>query len=704
MASNEALIGILIFLILTVGIIIAIVTTTKTSAPPTNNPSQLTTTAFLSPCENVPCGDGLVCDNVSFTCKIPPSYVCYLASDCVNGYFCSGRCTTGTTGGLDMYCPCLPGYLCDQQEDGYSICKGASGTDCTIGTDCFSLSCVNNTCLGGFPNAYPCFQNSDCDSKNCNSSFCQPQPTGGFQTGSLGSACADNCVGWTGSTCQVPGSFCNCLNGPNEPGICMEFDIGFLIPCVPEVGICANIFQCSNIGGTGCTFGQTGCMCEFPYPNQSVITPGLQCIGGMTAGVGGQTCLNNIGIGCNQNYVCDSGVCGGPSVLTTFSFNSKIQPSFIGATGMEVLRVNHGPTAPQNIVKLWGTSSGYIDTIYLLDRGLGIYTMTYNTNTQSVITDWVNTPIPIPIPDSQVIFDVAYNGTTYLVLYQQYIPTGGVYKLLYSGTDTRNLLPVPTQQIPLIPFVDGMQDVGFQQMYANILSVDISSANDASTGGDILLNVYFPYQVPGDIDYAYTFTKQATESPENIPYTPVTVVYPPYPASGLISPGSIPSSARFYYDIEEVGSSGTTAICTKDGNLASPGASIKCPSIYNIGFIGGNDMGYPNISTLLGLQFVGNLSPVILPYDIHTSSAYTPQSYSVYSPPGIGMQGSSIITLSSAPGTPFGENLSTVLTYFGVSGPLPYVIGTASPSQNFNPLAVLATANAYYVFSIGSCS
>src|SRR3990167_7616423 len=150
MVSNEILIGISLFVVLIIIVVAIVVTSSTANKPPSNSGIPTDTTVFLAPCGKVTCGAGFICDETLFICKNPPGALCSSAGDCTSGYFCSGRCVTGTTGSLDQYCPCLPGYLCDQQEDGYAVCKGASGASCSTGTDCFSLTCKNSVCLGGY--------------------------------------------------------------------------------------------------------------------------------------------------------------------------------------------------------------------------------------------------------------------------------------------------------------------------------------------------------------------------------------------------------------------------------------------------------------------------------------------------------------------------------------------------------------------------
>lgn len=691
MVSAEILIAITIFVILTIIAIAIVVTSSVTKKPPENDTSQMTMVNFMAPCSTTSCNEGLVCDETVFLCKNPPDSVCLVASDCANGYFCSGRCVTGAVGGLNSFCPCLPGYLCDQEESGYSVCKGGSGTSCQTDIDCFSIACVDNACLGGYPNAYVCVNDTDCLNLNCSSGFCQPE---GFQTGSLGSQCAGDCVAWTGSTCDVPGSSCVCTDGSDEPGFCLELDIGFLLNCVPGQKKCSDIYQCEDLEGGPCPPGSTAgseCICEFPYPDPTAVTQIMSCIGGMTAGSSGTTCLNDIGLGCSNGFFCASGVCGGPSVLVTFSFDSVVQSNFFGATAIDALPITNGPTSATQIIKMLGTSTGTVDTIYALDFSEGLFEMQYETSSQRILSDWASTKMKV-LSGTSSVADISYNGTTFLVTYQQSFQ-GLTGQVLYSGTDLTNLNPVPSLTIST-PGLPGQQ--AFGGSYLDIISASISPANDLSPGGDILVNEFYP-----EASAVYPFTLTLAKSYNNLTgsYQPVPTTGTPHPVE-IVSPGVPVVTPRFYYDILQQGSSAAAPICPSNAP-APTGASIQCESIYNVSYVGLNPPTYIVPESIQGLQFTGNVYPVSLPLDRNTGKNYVVLSYDIYSPPGIGMIESRIITLGTPPtngqGT-FGQYLAAVLTYAGTNAALPYIV----TGDGYPP--ILATANAYYIFNSGSCS
>ena len=676
MVNNDVLIGILVFLLLVIIAIVVIITSTTSNKPATNDGVQTVQTTFLNPCQNVTCGSGFVCDPTSFVCKKELDQVCFAASECLSGYFCSGKCVTGPTGSLNQYCPCGPGYLCDEQEDGYSICKGGSGTTCSTNEDCFSVACINGACLGGYPNAYPCIYNTDCASQNCSNGYCQ-EPL--FQTGALGAACAGNCVGWTGAVCTFPGSTCTCFGQENEPGNCTESGIGFLLPCVTGYGICSDLFTCVAPSGLDCTSSNTGCFCEFHYPDTTVTSPpNFACMGGMTAKEG--ACFGETGSGCVQSQGCASGVCSGPPVLTMFTFNSSPQNNFFGSTGIAAVPISYGPNNATTPRRMFVDTSGSIDTIYLFDMNAGVYSIQYDTQNQSVLSDW-QLLLPIQSSDGKIVLDVSYNNGQFLVTYQVAGQVSGT--VLYVGFSLDNLIPLIRGN-----FSNNGQTGSQTEPGVTIVSADISPANDISGGGDILINV-IDTRIPNQpvVSYVNAFGTQTYEqlfTTGVVPQTPVTT----YPDLGY--------AARFYYDVTEKGPTGGPIVCPVNTTIPS-GASIACASRYNVSYIGIDNT---TISGTTPLKFTGNLSPVSLPSDVHSGQSYSPISYSIYSPSGTGMQQSKIITISYPPGV--SEYVEVVLTYAGTNAPLQgriYVNAGLAPNA-----VVLVSANAYYMFSGNSCS
>jgi len=706
MVTPEILIGITVFAMFSILAIVTIIVWNKNTIPNANDGMPIFSPGFLTSCLGTGCSTGLECDFTTFLCKYTPGTPCFASFECANEYFCSGVCVSGEIGGLNQYCPCDDGYICDLQKGGDMVCKGASGTTCGTGLDCFSEICnisqgqTTGTCAGGFPLSYPCISDSQCESLNCSENYCQPI---GIITGTIGSSCAGDCVGWIGSSCSATGSACICSED-NEPGICMEYDIGFLAPCVPDYGVCADIFSCYNpTGGTDlyCYPGDTGCICSF-YTASPSYGP-TACIGGMTAlsfqpplcPDSGMPCLypcvNDIGRGCNSGglFVCST-ACNGLPVLTTFKFDSSTG-LFINATSMSVNPIANLPTRSVNSTKMFSSSTGTVDTIYLVDLNLGLLSMQYDTASSTVISNWT-TLIPITQTISGLTFtfkDAAYNGTIFIVVYH----TSNNFDVLYSGTSLNHLTPYNVNTAGGFNGPPGTQ-YSVSRGAIPIMTIDISKPNDAgNVQGNLGPNVIIISPINGSTNVnLYSILNLGVAA-----WVPAV----PLPFSASLGGGNninvVNSKPSFYYDITEYpsGTGYTGSICPNTAtNTTTP---IKCPPIFNFAYIGPftnsvSGENYPNI-----LQFSGNITGVVVPVDQNGINTYSPISYSIYSPENIGMQKASIAIISSVTSTESQVYPYTLtFTYAGITFQHPYFVNEKS--------IPLATANAFYVLDPSSCS
>ncbi len=661
MDGDEIIIAIALFIVISVFIIVVIVGW-YISQENNNTASSFVITqpgGLLSPCTDTSCVNGLICDGSNFTCKLPPGSVCSDFSDCAVGYICSGLCATGPTGGLNQLCPCSTGYLCTLESSGLTVCKGASGTVCKTNNDCSSNLCLSTgVCSSGAPNSFPCSTNSQCASNNCNNGFCQNIRV---ISGTLGSACAGRCVGFTGASCIGTISqplACECVNGNGSPGACIAATQGISSVC-SEFTPCSNQLVCYNNNGVDCGTGNTGCLCSFTYEDVNTGT----CISGMSSS--NNTCFNNIGLGCDSGGLCFNRACGGNSVLAMYRFStpniSNTRTQFINTTTTTILPAMSGPNGIIQPHKMFAISSGDNDTIYLVDNLQGLLFTVFNPITSSIITPWT---ILIPhIQNNKTLIDVGYNGTNFIVAFHEQSND-----TVYIGTNTNNLVPFNVQS--------GSGITGTQYTTSGVpLSInyiDISRANDVTSGNDVLISFN------GTI-----YVKQSSETRYSI---------------GIIKGGPMNNNlmtgltgpASFYFDngVERGGTG--DAVCPAD-NSNNP---VKCPSFYNIAFVGPfTDLGvkYEQV-----LQFSGNIAGAVEPIDRFnkTSVQYKVYDYSIYSL--LGMQLASIVMLTNVyQNNIFIDNM-VAITFGGSTVIIPYKIG--------NSFRSVATNNAFYVLSIGSCT
>jgi hypothetical protein len=739
-SSGDGTIGILIgvviiiLLLLFLGVIaIAILYTDRTDGGVPQ--VQVESGSFLAPCTTTSCQSNFICDGNTFTCKLKEGELCLEASDCATALICSGRCATGATGGLNDFCPCNPGYRCEPDTcnpgSGYNLCKGIGGTECGADCDCVSGICLpDGTCATGAPNAYPCVNNDACSSGNCSLGFCQPV---GITTGVLGAACATADAfqvpfcGLTGLSTDNPGASCfsttgnvltcNCDVGDDVSGVCVGANQGILSSCDLPASGCTDELICLNATGAAigleCTGGTGACICVFPYDDPNNPSPGIVCIGGMTSGSNG--CYNNNNLGCSTGEMCVSGNCNGASVMAVYTFDTFTNPQlYPGALSTTIERAFPGPTGTISPYKMFGSSTGTTDTIYLVDSIQGFLTINYDINMQ-VTPNWSQLiPHTITGTDGTINFtrtliDVGYNGVTFIVAFDETI-TGSA-----TGNNTTVYTWDPQTNI-FTPynFIAGSGITGTQYTTNNqpitINYIDISPFNQGLTGSST------PNNVPdtgGDVLLVGTIPNSSTLT-VYVKTAPVGQRY----AQGIIrgaDGNGLPMTAvggltRFYYDDEQItGSTGNPVCpenCSTSGGRNCPSNPINCPSFYNIAliksyqFIGPNGRRgpvFPNV-----LQFSGNVAGIALPIDQFGKVNYQVYDFSIFSPvvAGLsgttGMNGSAIIMLAHEySGSQLIRDVVSI-SFAGVTTILPYRIDNQSRS--------VATANGYYILSPQSCT
>ena len=679
--TEGIIIGIVIFALLAI-FVAAVIAGWYLSDKPTNAPIPLSSPGgFLSPCTTNPCNTGLACDGSTFVCKLIAGAPCDDFTDCANGLVCSGLCATGATGGLNQLCPCNPGFLCTQQEGGLTLCKGGGGTPCQNNTDCASELCQSNgVCAAGSPNAFPCTSDSQCGSQNCSNGFCQ---NNGIVTGTLGAACANSsCVTFTGASCNSTPTeplSCQCINGPGQPGTCVAATQGIISIC-STLRACATDLVCFDMFAQGCDSGDTGCLCLFPYTDANTLATGSNCIAGMSPV--GSECFNSNALGCDSGGMCAASVCGGAPVLAVYRFGrpdiSNLRTNYVGATNTTIAPIP-GPSGNISPHKLFSESAGNIDTIYLVDNLQGLLSLQYNPIAMSVVTPWTvliphtTTATTGGVTTTKTLIDAGYNGTNFLIAFDEVVTGGGRNDTVYIGTGPTNLVPFNVQSGPGITGTQYTTD----GVALSIDYIDISRANDVSPGNDALISVN-----------GTVYIKQSAEPRYSIG------VIQGGPMNGNTMTG-VTGPARFYFDNTENPSGTGPAICPQTGNSNNP---IACPSYYNVSFVA-PFRGFGGGSYDQVMQFSGNVAGIADPIDrfeetVHVQ--YRVFDYSIYSPVPGGMLQAGIIMLTSAflNGT-FIDNM-VVLSLGGNTTPVPYRISPTSRS--------VASANAFYVISLSSCT
>ena len=686
------IIGIIIFVIIfALLVIVFIALGISDPVTETGVTVEVETGTFLSLCTTTPCNNGLVCDGTNFTCRLPAGVPCSSYTDCVTGLICSGLCATGGVGSLNELCPCEDGYQCTEEITGLNVCKGLGGMECDIGTDCVSTICDNGVCAAGAPNSFPCTMDSTCASGNCSSGFCQEQ---GVTTGVVGAACAAPCVsfGTAGAGCNSTEEnplVCQCYE-TNAPGFCATASQGILSSCSP-FSACSTNLVCYNDSAGECTSAGSSCICTFPYDNPNSQAPGPSCITGMVPG-SQEECFNDTGLGCDIGGMCSTDQCGGGSVMASYNFSisgdTNLKTNFPGALNTSIVPVFSGPSGTIQPYKLFATSSGSTDTIYLVDSVKGLLSVQYDTESGEV-SPWVtNLPLSVTTTDgttttTKLLIDASYNGTTFIVAYNETVVTTGSTlqnDTVYTGSALDNLTPFNPQTGSGITGTQYTSD----GTPLSIDYIDMSPSNNVSPGGDTLIS-----------SNGTIYVKQALQATYNIS----AVVGGPM--NGLQMTG-LTGPARFYFDVTQNSQGTGSAVCPAQG----PNNPVTCSSFQNISFVGPFFVSLGTGATPLSLdqvlQFSGNIAGIALPIDRFGDVQYRVFDYSIYSPTTAditgttGMLGGSIITLSNAYNNGVFVNTVVSTTFSGITTLLPYRISTSSRS--------VTTANAFYVLSVGSCT
>lgn len=240
---------------------------------------------------------------------------------------------------------------------------------------------------------------------------------------------------------------------------------------------------------TVCQNCDTGCICVFPYNYPNTLATGASCIGGMSSLQ--SVCFNNNGLGCDSGGMCINNTCGGASVLSIYKFGTRTNPylmtHYVGSTNTSIDVATPGPTGNTQPYKMFATSIGRIDTIYLIDHIQGFLSLQYNTESMTIQTPWtqlipyVTTITSGSTTSTRTLIDVGYNGSTFLVAFDE------IVTIMCGPTrqnDTVYIGPNPTS---LSAFnVSGTQytTVGVP---LSIDYIDISPPNTISPGGDVLI-------------------------------------------------------------------------------------------------------------------------------------------------------------------------------------------------------------------------
>ena len=682
----------LVVFILIALFIIAIIVGFSLSDRPASTLTPTNNGLFLDDCTTSPCTNNLVCDGTNFTCRLPAGQPCTDSTDCVSGLLCSGRCASGPTGGLNDLCPCEEGFSCQAQFDGFTRCKGLGGATCGTGTDCVSEICLSNgTCAAGSPNAAPCVSNSNCESGNCSNGFCQDP---GRTTGSLGASCAGDCVEFTGAPCistETRSLFCECTEGTGLPGRCIVAGQGITSSCGPN-SFCSEQLFCLNTEGTDCD-GATSCLCTFAYDNPN--DPGVTgpCIEGMTPSLSG--CINT-NLGCQSDDMCSSGQCAGGGLFVRYVFSTddirNLEIGFPGATNTRVSPLFSSPTGTIEPKKLFATSDGEVDTIWLVDNEQGLFAGIYNTSTDvfagwSVIIPHETMTTVNGTTTTRIFLDAGTNATTdisdgtLLLVFEETVTTNGNSRT-NNTVYTWNNGTITPFNVQAGSGLDGTQYITGGTALT-IDYIDISEANDVSAGGDVLISQN------GSI-----YVKPAGQSFYTLGVIQGGVM------DGMSMTGTT-GPAYFYFDNEQNAGATGPAICPENGT----DAPIACPSLVNIAFVGpfsGTIGTGPAFSLQDVLQYSGNIAGLAQPVDrfnVTNPVEYRVFDYSIYSPStGVfqGMNNSGIIMLTEAYVNDNKIGNMVALSFSGVTALVPYLFGTAARS--------LATRNAFYVLSTQSCS
>lgn len=261
-----------------------------------NNPTPTNSNFIATQCDptindNV-CGDDLICDSATYTCKVPNGGECNNYSDCLVGSYCSGVCTNSPAGGILEPCPCETGLTCSNNPSGGSslVCLIVEGGPCNNDNECESQVCSSGTCQGSLQVGQVCTSNSQ-----CGTNFCSPDINGT-------SVCQNPSTpsGTNGSNCQV--ALCNDgLTCYNET--CHLATAGLNNVCNTN-NFCEPPLVCLDPSGNPYN-GNNSSNCYF---NQESNTCVNECVFGFECKDG--NCLGTKDQGCINDSTCVSNNCG----------------------------------------------------------------------------------------------------------------------------------------------------------------------------------------------------------------------------------------------------------------------------------------------------------------------------------------------------------------------------------------------------------
>jgi hypothetical protein len=752
------ILGILIFVVVSIFIVIIIVSWYNTN----DDPITIVNTkngVFLYTCNEYDCNDGYICDSNYLICKKDAGSNCNNYLECANDLFCSGICVTGPTGFLDDYCPCIPGETTCVNVDKTTpkkLCRLNAGKPCTSNIQCASNNCSNNLpgvkgiCLPGFSNSAPCILNTDCESSYCDNSsgtgFCQNTGTISF---TIGSNCQGICYeGKQGSDCNLPLT-CDCGGITGIPGICKNKNLGISVNC-SNLLICADELVCINATGSNSTCtgnfinngdaGLTGldiCSCVFNYFNPNIPINDI-CINGMTAN--GSACYNSQNLGCNNNDMCLNSCDINSPVLATYNFSNKFSESniypgvnFINSadTSINAIPINKIKTpitTPFSPITLFSTSNNTIDTVFLVDKNNGLLYLVNDLTSINPRT-W-NQILPSTTQNSKgqnrTLKYVAFNGIFWILLFDEISssPTNDIYTSVYWTKSLNNTnIPditsmqyfqlAPTEYNPLYPgsqyyklAVSESNAKAYNGSYIDIAPLnyfsDVNANNNIYYNNLIFSEEYFPQTY---LPFSY-----------NNQISPNYFIYVGSDELDLKVQNNLPF--KYYYDqniiitgntgqIGQICQYNTNYYCFNN-NTVDGSTGNNCKSYENFTF--GSNTTLDSVPITFSGNLVKNYYPIInnaqtIYYNVFDYSIYSPGVTGLYTFTkdtnicNLGIDNSNIIMLcESYSNTTPPNKLDNVVVVVNKQtiAILPYRI-----DKSFK---CAASNNAFYIISPGSCN
>lgn len=255
--------------------------------PVLQKPAEVSIIPFTQICSiDAECELGMVCETF---CKKKLGEKCTSIYECTSAAnVCSGTCQwAAAIGGLGESCPCNEGLICaDDISTFQKSCKKISGYPCSSNSECATGVCEWSgsgsllLCMAGKQLGATCSVDSQCESNNCSSGFCQLP---GKDTGEIDAYCD------IGLFPAVAGCFGSSLCITNR---CQPANQGLLNLCDAK-RLCNPEYQCyTSVVGTG-----GGSMCTYPFDSTTGYTytnkcPLGQCSDGFTCN-GSSNCLAN---------------------------------------------------------------------------------------------------------------------------------------------------------------------------------------------------------------------------------------------------------------------------------------------------------------------------------------------------------------------------------------------------------------------------